>query len=122
MGNKPKKEPFHAGVGLTSIILIFVVLVLAAFSVLSLTSARSSMAVTKRNTEYVCAYYNASSEAQAYIAGLKAEGEYIKEFDLDANMALRVAVRVNADGCVTVSEYRVITRETESDRYHEEIF
>lgn len=60
-GRAGKRQMY--GVGIVSILLIFVVLVFTTFSILSLVSARADMRLTEKNKEMVTNYYTASNKA-----------------------------------------------------------
>jgi flagellar basal body-associated protein FliL len=60
------------GVGIITLVTIMVVLLLAAFSVLSLVSARSDLRLSEMSTTQVQSYYAADSEATAWYAELDA--------------------------------------------------
>lgn len=106
--NKKAPQPVHAGIGTSSVIMIFLVLCLTAFSVLSLISSRNSASVTDRGIEYTSAYYNAAALANEYIASCamnEGPGEYASEFPFGDEMKLNVAFRVDEGGRVTVSRF-----------------
>ncbi|MBE5948704.1 MAG: hypothetical protein E7261_06710 [Lachnospiraceae bacterium] len=66
------KKKFSIGTGVPSILMIFVVLALTTFAVLSFTSARADYKLTEKNCKYIMDYYNADKEAQTIIASLDA--------------------------------------------------
>ena len=51
-------------IGLSSLILIFIVLCLSTFGLLSLSSARGDLELAERGAEAVKAYYEADSKGQ----------------------------------------------------------
>lgn len=65
-----KKKTFHIGTGITSLLMIFVVLCLTTFGILSYTSANAEVALTKKNSDYVEAYYNAYSKGSTALADI----------------------------------------------------
>ena len=52
-----------AGVGVTTIILIFVMLCMMTFAVLSLVTARADLKQSRRNADHITAYYEAENTA-----------------------------------------------------------
>ncbi|MBQ6814914.1 MAG: hypothetical protein IJP13_05195 [Lachnospiraceae bacterium] len=52
---------FQIGTGVTSVLMIFVILCLTTFGVLSYTSAEAELHLTEKNADYVTEYYEASS-------------------------------------------------------------
>ena len=65
-----KKKTFHIGTGITSLLMIFVILCLTTFGILSYTSANAEVALTKKNADYVEAYYNAYSKGSVVLADI----------------------------------------------------
>ena len=68
------KEPFHhsapAGTGGITIAMVFVVLCLTLFSLLSLSTAQAQWTLTQKSLDAVERYYSADSEAQRLLAQL----------------------------------------------------
>lgn len=54
-------------IGASSLILIFIVLCLAVFGLLSLSSARGDMALAERNVQAVTRYYEADNKGQQWL-------------------------------------------------------
>lgn len=54
-------------IGISSIVLIFLILCLAVFSLLSLSDARTALSFSERHTEAVRIYYAADAQAQTFI-------------------------------------------------------
>lgn len=69
MTDKSLKQGIN--IGTSSLILIFIILCLAVFGLLSLSSAKSDMSLANQNAEAVKAYYEADSKGQ----------EFLKEID-----------------------------------------
>ena len=65
-----KKKTFHIGTGVTSLLMIFVVLCLTTFGILSYTSANAEVALTKKNSDYVEAYYRAYSKGSVVLSDI----------------------------------------------------
>ena len=66
-----QRQPFP-GVGLTSLFMMFVVLCLAAFGILSFSAVQSDWNLTKKHVQSVQAYYAADSRAQQVLGGIDA--------------------------------------------------
>ena len=84
-------------IGITSIIFIFIVLCLSVFALLSVNSARQSLASVQRSADAVTRYYAADSSAQLWIHQVKAEGPagedvLEREFPISDSQTLRVAL------------------------------
>lgn len=54
-------------IGSASLILIFIVLCLSVFGLLSLTSARSDLALAQKNAQAVQGYYEADTQGEAFL-------------------------------------------------------
>ncbi len=67
-----KETEMNLQVGLSSVLLIFVILTLVSFAVLALTSAQADDRLTSRVTERTSAYYNACNEAEDALMDLDA--------------------------------------------------
>ena len=69
-----KKSKFSAnpGTGISSILMIFVVLCITTFGVLSFVSARADLKLTEANVQTVQTYYSAEEDAQEVLARLDA--------------------------------------------------
>lgn len=61
---KREKADYRVGIGASSILMILVVLALATLSLLAFGSARNTEALTRRNVEMTCAYYEAEARSQ----------------------------------------------------------
>lgn len=59
-----EKSGFQIGTGVTSILMIFVILCLTTFGILSYTSVKADLTLTEKNADHVSAYYEAYSKAQ----------------------------------------------------------
>lgn len=100
-------------IGITSIIFIFIVLCLSVFALLSVNSARQSLASVQRSADAVTRYYAADSSAQLWIHQVKAEGpagENVleREFPISDSQTLRVAL----DGATfEILSYQVVNNE-----------
>lgn len=61
---KREKADYRIGVGASSVLMILVVLALTTLSLLAFGSARNIEALTRRNVEMTCAYYEAEARTQ----------------------------------------------------------
>ena len=96
-----------ANIGSSSLILIFIVLCLTTFGVLSLENARREDTFSQKNAAAVQAYYRADREAEAFVQavdqtlaladGAKQPGRdtVSSEFAIDAGLALHVELAVD---------------------------
>ena len=100
-------------IGITSIIFIFIVLCLSVFALLSVNSARQSLASVQRSADAVTRYYAADSSAQLWSHQVKAEGPagedvLEREFPISDSQTLRVAL----DGATfEILSYQVVNNE-----------
>jgi hypothetical protein len=69
---KPKKQRSAMGIGVTTLVTILVVMLLATFSVLSLVSARSDLNLSEMTIRSASDYYDANNEATRWYAQLDA--------------------------------------------------
>lgn len=65
-----KKQIFGMNIGSSSIMLIFVILCLISFAVLSIVSAHADSKLTRKVLERTTAYYEACNEAETALAGV----------------------------------------------------
>ena len=70
MSNSSKKKQFGMNIGSASILLVFVILCLVSFSVLSIVSANADSKLSSRVLERTTAYYNACNQAEQSLAGM----------------------------------------------------
>lgn len=66
-----RRMPFP-GVGLSSLFMVFVILCLTAFGILSFSAAKSDWDLTQKHVQSVQAYYAADSRAQQVLSGIDA--------------------------------------------------
>ncbi len=69
---KPQRQRSALGIGVTTLVTIIVVMLLTAFAVLSLVSARSNLRLSEMSMEMTQSYYAADSEATRWYAELDA--------------------------------------------------
>lgn len=61
-----QESGYKANIGSSSLILIFIVMCLVTFGMLSLTSSKSDLSLAMRNADAVTEYYRADSEGEAF--------------------------------------------------------
>ena len=64
---KDKEQSSFVNIGSSSLLIVFVVLCLATFAILSLSSAKSDYSLSKRLAEHKSSYYEASSTAESIL-------------------------------------------------------
>lgn len=136
-----QESGFKANIGSSSLILIFIVMCLVTFGMLSLTSAKSDLSLANRNADAVTEYYRADTEGEAFyrmVAGEvktacangtgheerlamleKALGEYyrdgvaVTEVAMERAQALHIELEpdLNGEGSVRVVKWNVIQTE-----------
>ena len=80
------KEDFSSStLGGTSLMLIFAVLCLTVFAVLSLSTAKAGDRLSESMQASVRAYYEADSEAEEILAALR-RGDYVEDVDEDGGV------------------------------------
>lgn len=97
-----KGENFHFGVGTSSILMIFVILCLTVFGVLSFSTARADQRLTEKALAGTAAYYDADAraeEALAQIDGILSDAEAMPGNYLDeaAEALKQVGVSVSEE-------------------------
>ncbi len=129
------KKRSALGIGVTTLVTILVVLLLAAFAVLSLVSARSNLGLSQMATDQAQLYYAADSEATiwyaeldvfaAHMAGEPAsfqaqlsqagytaqttdsgELRVTEGFSINENRTLMVTIEVNDDRTTTIRQWQ----------------
>ena len=70
MRNSSKKMQFGMNIGSASILLVFVILCLVSFAVLSIVSANADSKLSTRVLERTTAYYTACNQAEQSLAGM----------------------------------------------------
>lgn len=91
MGNRQKPGGSIISTGVTSVVLIFVMLSLLTFSVLSLVSAQADLRLSRKSADRTTDYYEAENRANAILTGL------LTADDPDA-FAAASAVTLTGDG------------------------
>lgn len=67
---KDKNQSSFTAIGSSSLLVVFLVLCLATFAILSLSSAKSDYSFSERLAEHKSNYYEASSHAEAILSGI----------------------------------------------------
>lgn len=67
---KDKNQTSFTAIGSSSLLVVFLVLCLATFAILSLSSAKSDYSFSQRLAEHKSDYYEASSHAEAILANI----------------------------------------------------
>lgn len=132
-----KKEAAPFGVGISSLLMVFVVLCLTVFGVLAYMTARADHRLTQRSAQMVQAYYAADTRAEEALArldealsampgeeALEAAGFSVSEEEgaltgdleipVDGTRVYRLRVRIEN------GEYAVTARQTEDNTVWEE--
>lgn len=106
------------GVGVISCITVLLVLILAVFSCLTLSTARADYALAQRSAETVSSYYEADSEARrlahGFIQGTETELETV--VPMNEYMGLLVHLLRLPDGTVLVNDWRTVLLEEFDDQ------
>lgn len=123
-----------AGIGSSSLILVFIVLCLVTFGMLSIGNAKREDALSEKNAQAVQAYYRADSQGEAFVAevagalcdadskdqALEAVGDYYHadtdmlcaEIPMEHGQALRVELKPDWEaGTYQVTAWNVYERE-----------
>lgn len=110
-----KNAPF-LNIGSSSLLVVFLVLCLVIFAVLTLTSAQSDYRFSQRLADRRTAYYAACNQAEEQIAALSADGTlshlteaYAFQVPIDERQALSVVLEPDGDGGFTVTSWQTVT-------------
>ncbi|MBR0163916.1 MAG: hypothetical protein IJQ12_04495 [Lachnospiraceae bacterium] len=117
-----KRLRYRLHAGTASILLVFMVLSLVSFAVLTLADARSDLALSEKKAARTKAFYQAVSGAETFLATLpplEAGTVLTKEFPVDERQTLVVSVELLAPENETDAEdapaYRILTYRVETD-------
>lgn len=111
------------GVGLPSIIVIFVTLCLTTLAALSLMTASADNKLAEKSAAYSEAYYTALGEAQEWLSQSDAMlqagemPETTKNFPLSDRQALAVTLQIAGSRCRIESQKLVVTEQWNYDQY-----
>ncbi len=126
-----KRRGVNMNIGTSSLLLIFVVLSLVSFAVLSLSSAVTNRNLVTASGENIDNYYKASNEAMSmiddfdrkavssYMSGSPMSGHDSFDIEINQNSSLHVSVsyhKPDEEGHVmSVDEWKVVTEAPEID-------
>ena len=105
------------GVGVLTVLTVLLVLVLAVFSALTYATAQADLSLSRINADTVTAWYAADAQAAALLEEFEAGSEETLEATLPMTerQSLYVRFQREADGTVTVLDWRTVTAEEETD-------
>ena len=86
-----KRKSYGVNIGSSSILLIFVILCLVSFAVLSIVSAQTDYKLSCKLAERTTKYYKANNEVESYLRDLQASLEKIYEDSATAEEYFAVA-------------------------------
>ena len=86
-----KRKSYGVNIGSSSILLIFVILCLVSFAVLSIVSAQTDYKLSRKLAERTTKYYKANNEVESYLRDLQASLEKIYEDSATAEEYFAVA-------------------------------
>ena len=111
------KENSPVGVGVLTVLTILLVLILAVFSALTYATAQADLSLSRINADTVTAWYAADAQAAALLEEFEAGSEETLEATLPMTerQSLYVRFQREADGTVTVLDWRTVTAEEETD-------
>lgn len=89
-----KQQSTFVNIGSSSLLIVFLVLCLTSFAILSLSSAQSDYSFSKRSAEHKTEYYEASSRAEMILGEID---QILAETAEQVNAAQENAVQENAD-------------------------
>ncbi|MBQ5598491.1 MAG: hypothetical protein IIU67_00430 [Lachnospiraceae bacterium] len=98
-------------IGISSIVLIFMILCLAVFSLLSLSDAKSALTFAQKRAETVQIFYEADIEAQKFIRDYRAQDAEQKQpeaavvYELPMRSGQTLHLELSADGSDILSYY-----------------
>ena len=112
---KKEKTPFPT-VGASSLLVIFAVLCLTVFAMLTLNTAQSATKLSVLSAENTVAYYSAELEANEILARLR-NGEHVQDVIIDGNVysysckisdvqVLNVTVKIDSANDYTVLKWQ----------------
>ncbi|WP_130848583.1 hypothetical protein [Intestinimonas timonensis] len=112
-----RRENSPVGVGVLTVLTILLVVILAVFSALTYASARADRNLSRINADTVTAWYAADAQAAALLEEFEAGSEETLEATLPMTerQSLYVRFQREADGTVTVLDWRTVTAEEETD-------
>ena len=114
---REEKASSPIGVGVLTILTVLLVLALAVFSVLTFTSAKADLALSRTNAETVSAYYAADAQAKARMADFMAgtAPEYEETIPMTDAQSLHIHLRRQTDGTCAVLAWNTVANERETE-------
>lgn len=116
--NREKKSVPFLQIGSSSLLLVFLVLCLVIFAVLTLAGAQSDYRFSQRIADRRTAYYAACNQAEEEIARLSANGElaelsqdYSFTVPIDEGQALSVVLSPDGKGGCAVTSWETVQTE-----------
>ncbi|MGN0701918.1 MAG: hypothetical protein ACI4KL_01925 [Lentihominibacter sp.] len=99
-----------ATIGISSLLVVFIVLCLVTFACLSLSTARSDFDFAEKNAARKTAYYNACNEAEALISdSLSGKSEDTSwAVPIDDKSELQVEIEIGSGGSYTIRSWQVV--------------
>lgn len=107
-------------IGSPSLILIFIIMCLATFSLLSLTSAAGALKLAEKNANAVRGYYQADREGERFVqavdqravAAFQTVGDknhklFWKEIPMDFDRVLHIGLLMDEDGNYSIQSWKV---------------
>lgn len=88
-----QENRYKANIGTPSLILIFIVMCLITFGLLSLSTAKSEWNLAERNALAVTEYYRADGEGEAFYQMVLKQTAVVREKSLDSQERKRLLVR-----------------------------
>ena len=119
-----KKDNFPLNIGMSSILLIFVVLCLISFSILSIASANADKKLSQKILNRSIAYYNACNQAEETLKNIDAEltkaftfvSSYENTYEFPISDLQSLQVRLNYiypttayQSCYEIASWKVVT-------------
>lgn len=110
---KNGQDSSPVGIGAISIVTVLLVLVFSIFAALTLSTARSDLALSQRNADTVRAYYAADSEATQLYAQFRSgtDAELDTLIPLTEHQALHLHLTRQPDGTVQVQNWQAVSLE-----------
>ena len=99
-----------ATIGISSLLVVFIILCLVTFACLSLSTARSDYDFAKKNADHKTAYFNACSEAEKLISDSTSgkSDDTSWTVPIDDKSALKVEIEKTGGSC-TITSWQVVS-------------
>ncbi len=108
--NSNKQSLPFTTIGLSSLLVVFVVLCLITFACLSMSTAKTDYDFAKKNAAHKTDYYRACNEAEEYLNALALgdTNDSSRQFRINGTQALTVEVQANG-ASYEVSKWQVVS-------------